>query len=80
MHHRSWNEGQRHEAALQAISDALSHLGRQEKDIFDVTGQRCNALNYYEKWHEFPARSADFARAINGAGPAERQAIHTRLA
>jgi hypothetical protein len=34
-------------AALQAISERLPHRERQEKDIFDVTGQRYNALNDY---------------------------------
>jgi hypothetical protein len=34
----------------------LFHRERQDKDIFDVTGQGRNALCYYEKGHSFPAR------------------------
>ena len=78
---RRWRaKARRNSAAQRAISERLSHRERQEKDIFDVTGQGCNALNYYEKWHEVPAHRADFARAANGAGPAEIPAINSKFA
>jgi len=66
-------------AALQAISEHWSHGERQEKDIFDATGQGYNALNDDEKWHSRPARFAGFACATDGVGPAELHAINTRF-
>jgi hypothetical protein len=58
---------------------ALFHRERQDKDIFDVTGQGRNALHHYEKWHSFPARFAGFACATEGIGPADLHAINTRF-